>query len=80
MVRAILSDAMENVTFRRDPVMAFEVPTACAGVDPSLLDPRAQWADKAAYDKSYAALGEKFRKNFQQFRGMVSPEVAVAGP
>ena len=80
MVRAILNDGMANVSFRKDPVMGFDVPTACPGVEPSLLDPRAQWADKEAYDRSYAALGEKFGKNFEQFRSMVTPEVAAAGP
>ncbi len=80
MVRAILNDGMVDVSFRKDPVMGFDVPTACPGVEPSLLDPRAQWADKEAYDRSYTALGEKFAKNFGQFRDMVTPEVAVAGP
>lgn len=80
MVRAILNDAMEGGTFRKDPAFGFEVPTACPGVDPSLLDPRALWDDTAAYDQSYRQLAENFGKNFEQFRSLVRPEVAKAGP
>ncbi len=80
MVRAILADSMEEVTFRKDPAFGFEVPTVCAGVDSSLLDPRALWDDTAAYDESYRQLAENFGKNFDQFRSLVRPEVAKAGP
>lgn len=80
MVRAILNDGFTAASFRRDPVFGFEVPLACPGVDPSLLSPRELWADRAAYDRAYSDLAAKFRANFQQFRPLVSPAVAVAGP
>jgi phosphoenolpyruvate carboxykinase (ATP) len=44
-----------------------------------LLDPRAQWADKAAYDKAAADLVSRFQKNFTKFGG-VDPKIAAAGP
>lgn len=80
MVRAVLSDALGQVTFRKDPVFGFEVPTTAPGVDESLLDPRSCWANPAEYDETYAMIAEKFRANFQQFRNLVRPEVAQAGP
>ena len=52
----------------------------CAGVDESLLDPRATWQDKAGYDRQVADLAARFRENFEQFRDLVRPEVAAAGP
>ncbi|MGI8925636.1 MAG: phosphoenolpyruvate carboxykinase (ATP) [Tepidiformaceae bacterium] len=80
MVRAVLNDGMADVTFRKDPVLGFDVPTSCAGVEPRLLEPRQLWADKAAYDAKYEELGRKFNANFDQFRGLVAPAVAKAGP
>jgi ATP-dependent phosphoenolpyruvate carboxykinase len=49
-------------------------------VDERLLSPRDCWADKDDYDRTYAAIAEKFKANFGQFRNLVKPEVAQAGP
>lgn len=80
MVRAILNDSLDNVTFRTDPVFGFEVPVTVPGCTDELLEPRNTWADKEAYDRKYAELAEKYRKNFVQFRDLVSPEIAACGP
>ena len=80
MVRAILADAMDGSTFRKDPQFGFEVPLSCPAVDAKLLQPRDLWSDPEAYDKSYKSLGEQFQRNFAQFRDLVTPEVAAAGP
>ena len=80
MVRAILNNGFVGTTFTKDPVFGFEVPNTCPGVDSKLLNPREMWADREAYDVVKAGLGEKFKANFEQFRGLVSPEVAHAGP
>lgn len=80
MVRAVLNGGLDHAEFRKDPVFGFDVPVSCPGVDDGLLDPRSQWADKAAYDDMYSRLAERFRANFAQFRDLVSDEVAAAGP
>ena len=80
MVRAILNDAFDGATFRKDRTFGFDVPVTCPGIDQSLLVPRDTWADGEAYDRQLSELATGFRKNFDQFRGMVSPEVAAAGP
>jgi phosphoenolpyruvate carboxykinase (ATP) len=80
MVRAVLNDALRGVEFRRDPVFGFEVPLRCPGVDSRLLDPRAMWADGEEYDRVYRGLAERFAANFGQFRPLVRPGVATAGP
>jgi phosphoenolpyruvate carboxykinase (ATP) len=80
MVRAILNDAFDGATFRKDPTFGFDVPVACPGVDTRLLDPRGTWADPQAYDRAVADLAGRFRANFDQFRSLVRPEVARAGP
>lgn len=80
MVRAVLQDMLVNASFRKDPIFGFEVPLSCPGVDSRLLDPRSRWSDVDDYDRQYARLGERFKENFQQFRPLVAPEVAQAGP
>ena len=80
MVRAILNDAFDGAPFRTDPVFGFEVPIGCPGVDTSLLTPRDTWADPVAYDRTVSDLAAKFRQNFDQFRTLVKPDVAQAGP
>ncbi len=80
MVRAILNDRLTEARFRRDALFGFEVPLSCPGVDPKLLWPREMWHDSEAYDRAYGGLAAKFRGSFDQFRGLVRPEVAAAGP
>jgi phosphoenolpyruvate carboxykinase (ATP) len=80
MVRAVLNGGLDSGSFRKDQVFGFEVPETCPGVDDGLLDPRSQWEDKEAYDKSYRELASSFRENFKQFRDIVGPDVCNAGP
>ena len=80
MVRAILNDAFTSSTFRRDEIFGFEVPLQVPGVDRGLLNPRDLWDDKDAYDGAYQGLADKFHTAFGQFRDLVKPEVAAAGP
>jgi phosphoenolpyruvate carboxykinase (ATP) len=56
------------------------VPDGCSGVPAHIMDPRQTWEDPEAYDRQAAALVQKFKDNFAQYTGMVSPEVAAAGP
>jgi phosphoenolpyruvate carboxykinase (ATP) len=56
------------------------VPTAVPGVPADVLEPRATWADPAAYDAQARELARMFRENFEQYRPQVSEAVAGAGP
>ncbi len=80
MVRAILNDAFDGAAFRKDPIFGFDVPLGCPGVETRLLTPRETWADPEAYDRTVGDLAAKFHHNFDQFRTLVKPEVAQAGP
>ena len=65
---------------RIDPAFGFEVPTALAGVDPKILDPRETWTDKAAYDVQARALVKMFKDNFAKFEPHVDADVKAAAP
>jgi phosphoenolpyruvate carboxykinase (ATP) len=56
------------------------VPKECPGVPAEVLDPRATWKDKEAYDKQANHLAKLFNDNFEQFRSGVTPDVLAAAP
>jgi len=82
--RALLSAALrgqlEEVTYRRDPVFGFEVPTKCPDVPDEVLDPSLSWSSKKEYDKRYRQLAARFIENFKKFSDGASAAVLEAGP
>jgi phosphoenolpyruvate carboxykinase (ATP) len=81
IVRAALDGKLEGVPTRRDAIFGLDVPQHVPGVPDSLLDPRATWADQAAYERQARKLAAMFEENFSnEFNGHVSTEIASAGP
>ncbi|WP_118138681.1 phosphoenolpyruvate carboxykinase [Oceanicella sp. SM1341] len=80
LLTAALDGSLGKAEFRRDPHFGFEVPVAVPGVDATLLDPRATWADGAAYDAQATRLVEMFAKNFDQYVAHVGEDVIAAAP
>lgn len=80
VLSALLSGLLDEAPSRIDPVFGLRVPLAVPGVDPGLLDPRAGWADPAAYDAQAARLVGMFRENFRRFADTVPEAVRQAGP
>jgi len=80
MIRAALEGGLESVPYRTDPTLGVAVPTACTGVPSELLEPRATWADKAAYDVAAGRLAEMFARNFEAFAADLPADVREAGP
>jgi phosphoenolpyruvate carboxykinase (ATP) len=62
MLRAALEGKLDAVSYRTDPVFGLSVPTTCPGVPGEVLDPKAAWSDKAAYDKTAADLAKRFQE------------------
>ena len=80
MVRAVLSGALGEATYRQDRVFQLDVPTECPGVPPDVLVPRETWRHPADYDAQAARLAGMFAENFETFEADVAPEVVGAGP
>ncbi len=80
LLNAALDGSLAQAGFRRDPWFGFQVPVSVPGVDPAILDPRATWADPAAYDAQAARLVTLFIKNFAQFEAYVDAGVREAAP
>ncbi|HKA06326.1 MAG TPA: phosphoenolpyruvate carboxykinase (ATP), partial [Gemmataceae bacterium] len=67
MLRAALEGKLNGVPTRTDPVFGLAVPTACPGVPPAVLDPRAAWADKVAYNRAAADLAARFKATLAKY-------------
>ncbi len=82
--RALLASALDgslsDAPMRTDPHFGFEVPTAVAGVDAGILDPKSTWADKAAFDAQAQKLVSMFIANFAQYEAHVGDDVKAAAP
>ncbi len=80
MLNAALAGELDAVDYTEHPVFRVAVPTSCPGVPADILDPRSTWADTDAYDRKARELAAAFARNFEEYRPMVSAEVAAAGP
>ena len=80
LLNAALDGSLNDAEFRTDPNFGFKVPVAVPGVDPTILDPRQTWADKAAYDATARKLVGLFIDNFAQFAPDVDEGVRQAAP
>jgi phosphoenolpyruvate carboxykinase (ATP) len=78
LLTAALNGSLAAGEFRRDPNFGFDVPVALEGVDSTLLDPRATWADKAAYDAQAKKLVGMFAENFGQYVPFIDADVKAA--
>ena len=80
MVRAAINGELDNVETTQDGVFGLNIPVAIEGVPSSVLNPRAAWADTAAYDKKATELAELFKNNFTKFADVDEAIVKKGGP
>ncbi len=85
LLNAALDGKMDGVEFRKDPNFGFDVPVSVpalaeAGIDQTILDPRATWTDKDEYDRTARKLVQLFVDNFARFEAHVDEGVRQAAP
>ena len=59
-----------TVAYDHKPVLwdvDLQVPTALAGIDSDLLDPRKTWSDQESFTKHCGLLYSSCQKNFEQY-------------
>jgi phosphoenolpyruvate carboxykinase (ATP) len=80
LLNAAIRGDLDAVPFVKERHFGLAVPERCAGVPAEVLNPRATWSDKAAYDATAARVVTRFQENFTQFEKGVSAEVRAAAP
>jgi phosphoenolpyruvate carboxykinase (ATP) len=73
IVESALNGSLASVECDADPIFHLEVPRSCPGVsDPTVLNPRNTWPDKAAYDERAKKLAAEFCVQFEKAYGKKS--------
>jgi len=80
LITAALNGELDKVAFDTLPVFGLQFPTTCPNVPTEILNPRATWADKDAYDAKANDLGAKFIKNFEQYISAANDAIKAAAP
>ncbi|MHA7878079.1 MAG: phosphoenolpyruvate carboxykinase (ATP) [Bacteroidota bacterium] len=80
IITAALSGALDKVSYTRNPVFGFMIPTMCPGVPSALLNPNNSWQDKAAHTVQTQALARAFIDNFKQYEDFANQEIRSGGP
>jgi phosphoenolpyruvate carboxykinase (ATP) len=78
LLSAALGGALDDVAYRRDPFFGLQIPEQVPGVPAEVLDPRAAWSDRSAYDRAAADLVDRFEQNFASFADLVDADVRAA--
>ena len=80
MITAALNGTLDSVEYREHPVFGVSMPTSCPNVPSEILDPRATWKDKGAYDTTAEKLAKQFNDNFAKYKDGASAETLAAAP
>ena len=80
MVHAALSGELDSVVTVEDPIFGLRIPEHVQGVPTSVLRPRENWPDPAAYEAAAQKLARMFVDNFRQYADTVPEAVRNAGP
>jgi phosphoenolpyruvate carboxykinase (ATP) len=78
LLKAALAGELDNAEYRTDPFFGLAIPAQITGIPAEVLDPRAAWPDRAAYDKAATALVKRFVDNFTTFADTVDDDIKAA--
>jgi phosphoenolpyruvate carboxykinase (ATP) len=79
MVNAAIEGKLDTgIAFESEPFFGLRIPSSVPGVPSQVLDPRAAWADKSAYDAQAKKLARLFADNFARFESKAGRAVRNA--
>ena len=81
LINAVFSGEIDTADTETLPVFNLQMPTALAGLDQSILDPRSSYDDAGEWEKRARHLGGLFIENFEKFTDTDAGKTLVAaGP
>ncbi|MFI5219363.1 MAG: phosphoenolpyruvate carboxykinase (ATP) [Bacteroidia bacterium] len=80
LITAALNGDLDKVNYDTLPIFGLQFPHSCPNVPDEILNPRATWTDKDAYDKKAMDLARQFIKNFAQYAEFANEEILGASP
>ncbi|HUV26874.1 MAG TPA: phosphoenolpyruvate carboxykinase (ATP) [Anaerolineales bacterium] len=80
MLKAALSEALNDVSYTRDPIFRFEVPNHCPDVPDDVLNPSLAWPSEKEYTTRYHDLAARFIDNFRKFEDQTDAAIKASGP
>lgn len=80
IITAALNGDLDKVNYENHPIFGVAVPQDCPNVPTEILNPRATWKDKTAYDEQANRLAEFFVKNFEKFSDYANETILSGAP
>ncbi|MCL2892402.1 phosphoenolpyruvate carboxykinase (ATP) [Brenneria tiliae] len=81
IIDAILNGSIEDAETQTLPIFDLEIPRSLPGVDPTILDPRDTYADRAQWQEKGEDLARRFIANFDKYTDAPAGAALVkAGP
>lgn len=81
IIDAILSGSIDDADMQTLPIFDLAIPKTLPGVDPSILDPRDTYANKAQWQEKTEDLARRFMANFDKYTDTPAGAALVkAGP
>jgi len=80
MITAALDGKLEDVVFENHPIFGLSIPQSCPNVPSEVLNPRATWKNKIAYDTQAMELAVSFKQNFAKFEEYANEEILSGAP
>lgn len=80
MISAALGGVLSEADFSIHNIFGFRFPNSCPGVPKEILDPRATWKDKQAYEQTARKVAEQFVGNFAKYADFATPDMLLGAP
>ncbi|MEA1924129.1 MAG: phosphoenolpyruvate carboxykinase (ATP) [Pseudomonadota bacterium] len=82
LVKGAMNGDLKDIDYLDDPVFHVKIPQICPGVPSQILNPRATWQDKEAYDRRAQKLAGEFAAHFEKAYGNknIATEIAAQCP
>lgn len=78
MIAAVLSGALDPVSYIIHPVFDLAMPSSCPGVPSKFLDPSSMWADPVAYEAAAHKLMQAFQANLAPYAYLFTEQTVAA--